>query len=862
MIRLYRALLCLYPSSFRAEYGEEMTAAFADAHARATRAGRIGLFLRTAVDELFNALAVHRSILIADLRYTARTLNRARGFALTAILVTALGVGANTAAFSVADFVLFRPMPFPEPDTLVRLCEGPRTGGGWGCNNQLSPANYRDFKSMSTAFQGMGVFAGDAMNLVGEGEPRRVAVAPVTSEVLPLLGVAPALGRLFEGGERDERTVVLSHALWRSQFGSDAGALGRTVTLNGAPYTIIGIMPATFYFPNRDVQLWTALNFSPEDFEDRGNSYIEAVARLKPGVTFEEARAELTTIAARLSAQYPDTNEDTGISFYRMRDNMSPRYRTMLLGLAGASLCLLLLTCANLASLLLVRATAREREFAVRAALGAGKERLVRQLITESVTLSLIGGAAGLLVAALGVPLFSSMVPPTLPIPEQPVLDLRVLGVAALFTMLTALGFGLFPALRAGAVAAFHALREGSRAGSGNKRRLRAALVTVEITMSVILLITSGLLMRAVWRVQAVHPGFATENVLSIRTALPRPKYEDPVRRGDFYDRVLREVRVLPGVTSAAYVSGLPMEMIGGIGAIEIAGQDLRRDGSHIVLRRFVTSQYFKTMGISLLAGRDIEDADTTDRPWVAVVSDSFAKQYWPEQDPLGKRFRYADRDRTVVGVVGDVKIRGLERTSEPQMYLPAGQVAPVMFPAYDPKELVIRHSGQGTGLVPSIRQIVRAVDPQQPISHVRPLEEVVAGETAARRAQLRVLATLAVVALLLSGIGIHGLLAYTVSQRSQEIGVRLALGAEPSAVARMILWDGMRLAALGVLLGVPVAYASARGMSSLLFGLEPGDPGAFAVALGLTLLVAFAGSLLPARRALQVSPMLAMRAE
>jgi predicted permease len=758
--------------------------------------------------------------------------------------------------------VLFRPLPFPEPDTLVRLCEGPRTGGGWGCNNQLSPANYRDFKSMSSSFHAMGAFAGDAVNLVGGGEPRRLAIAPVTSEVLPLLGVPPELGRLFQAGEQDERTVILSHGLWRSQFGGDIGVLGRTINLNGAAYTIIGIMPPTFYFPTREVQLWTALVFRPENFENRGNSYLEAVARLKPGVGFEEARAELTALAARLSEQYPDANEDTGISFYRMRDNMSPRYRTMLMGLGGASLCLLLLTCANLASLLLARASGRGREFAVRAALGAGKERLVRQLITESVTLSLLGGAAGLLVAALGVPLFSSLVPPTLPIPEQPALDLRVLGVAALFTVLTALGFGLFPALRAGGGTAFDALREGSRAGGGQKRRLRAVLVTVEVTMSVILLITSGLLMRAVWRVQAVHPGFVTESVLSLRTALPRPKYEHPVRRGDFYERVLREVRALPGVTSAAYVSGLPMEMTGGVGAVQIPGQDVRRDGSQIVSRRFVTSQYFSTMGIPMLGGRDIDDGDTGDRAWVAVVSESFAKRYWPGQDPLGQTFRYADRDRTVVGVVGDIKVRGLERTSEPQMYLPAGQVAPVMFAAYDPKELVIRHSGQGMSLVPSIRQIVRAIDPEQPISHVRTLEEVVAGETAARRAQLRVLATLALVALLLSGIGIHGLLAYTVSQRSQEIGVRLALGAEPSSVARMILSDGMRLAALGILLGVPAAYTSARGMSTLLFGLEPSDPATFAVALGLALVVAFAGSLLPALRALRVSPMLAMRAE
>ncbi len=862
MIRLYRALLRLYPASFRMEYGDEMAAVFAHAFAAASPLGRIGLSVRTAGEEVVNALAVHRGILAHDLRYTVRTLNRARGFALTTVLVAALGVGANTAAFSVADFVLLRPLPFPDPDALVRLCEGPRTGGGWGCMNQLSPANYRDFKSMSSSFQVMGAFAGDAVNLVGGGEPRRLAINPVTPEVLPLLGVPPALGRVFEPGGQDDRTVVLSHALWQSQFGGDRGVLGRTVNLNGASYTIIGIMPPGFYFPERTTQLWTLLKFSEADYENRGNSYIEAVGRLAPGVTFEQARAELSSVAARLAESYPDTNEETGISFYRVRDNMSPRYRVMLMGLSGASLCLLLLTCANLANLLLVRASARGRELAVRAALGAGRERLARQLITDSVVLSLLGGAAGVLVAALGVPLFSSLVPPTLPIDNQPALDLRVFGIAALFTVLVGLGFGVVPALRAGSRTGFDALREGARAGGGERQRLRGVLVTVEISMSVILLITCGLLIRAVWRVQSVDPGFAPHNVLTLRTALPRPEYDSPVRRGQFYERVLRDVRSLPGVRSAAYISGLPMVMTGGVGSIQIPGQPARRDGSQIVSRRFVTSQYFSTMGIPILSGRDIDETDTGDRAWVAVVSESFARRYWPGADAIGKTFSYANRSRTVVGVVRDIKVRGLERTTEPQMYLPASQVAERVFPAYDPKDLVIAHSGQGMMLVPAIRRIVRAADPDQPISDVRALDDVLAGETATRRAQVQVLATLAAVALLLAGVGIHGLLAYTVSQRSHEIGVRLALGAEPARVVKMIVADGLRLTALGVVLAVPAAYAAARGMRALLFGVQPADPATIAMAVALAVVMTLAGSLVPALRALRVSPMSAMRSE
>ena len=862
MIRVYRALLRLYPSSFRAEYGEEMTAAFAQACTVAGPAGRAGLLLRTVADEVLNALAVHRAILAQDLRYTARTLNRSRGFALTAIVVVAIGVGANTAAFSIADFVLLRPLPFPDADNLVRLCEGPRTGGGWGCNNQLSPASYRDFRTMSSSFASFGAFAGDAVNLVGGGEPRRLAISPLTPEVLPLLGVRPLIGRVFGPGEQDEQTVVLGYALWQSQFGGDAAVLGRTVNLNGAPYTVIGVMPRSFYFPNREFQLWRPLNFREEDYADRGNSYIEGVGRVKPGVTFEQARAELVAMAVRLSERYPETSEDTGVSFYRTRDNMAPRYRIMLLALGGASLSLLLLTCANLANLLLARASARRREFAVRRALGAGRERLVRQMITETLTLSAIGGVGGVLIAVVGVPLFASLVPPTLPIDIQPSIDVRVFAFAGLFTVLTGLGFGLFPALRAGGQTGVEALREGRGTGAAVTHRLRAVLVTVEIAMSVVLLITSGLLLRAVWRVQAVDPGFTAENVLAIRTALPRPKYEDPARRGQFYAAVLSDVRALPGVRSAAYVSGLPMEMVGGVGAVQVPGQPRRRGWDAIVSRRFVTSQYFTTMGIPIVAGRDIEDGDTAERAWVAVISESFADRYWPGEDPLGKAFLYADRPRTVVGVVGDVRVRGLERTTEPQMYLPARQVVGPMFPAYDPKELLVRHEGQGMALLPAVRQIVRAVDPEQPISHIRHLDELMAGETAPRRVQLQVLATLAIIALVLAGIGIHGLLAYIVSQRSQEISVRLALGAERSSVARMVVFDGMRLAALGILLGVPGAYVAARGMSALLFGLEPGDPVAIAAALGLTLTMAFVGSLLPAIRALRVDPMSAMRAE
>jgi predicted permease len=817
------------------------------------------VWIEVVQEVIVNAAAVHWEMLKQDLRYALRSLTRSRGFAVTAILVIALGVGANTAAFSVADFVLFRPLAFPDPESLVRICEGPRTGGGWGCNNQLSPANYRDLKAMSTSFAALGAFASDAVNLAGGTEPRRIAITPVTPEVIPLLGVAPLLGRVFDAGGGDTNAAVISYGLWQSQFAGNAAILGETVTLNGLPYTVIGVMPATFSFPVREVQLWTLLTFREQDLANRGNSFIEAVGRLKAGVTFEHARAELVTLADQLAREYPDTNEGTGVSFFRMRDTMSPRFRLMLLSLVGASVSLLLLTCANLANLLLARAAVRRREMAVRAALGAAKHRLARQLATEHAVLAVIGGVVGVLVAMMIVPLFSTLVPPTLPIAARPELDWRMLALAGTFTGLTALGLGLLPTLRD---AGFAALREGARAGGGRKQRIRAVLVTVEVTMSVLLLITSGLLIRAVWRVQAVPPGFVAEHAVTLRTALSQPEYASPLRRSEYYRRVLSEVRGLPGVEAAGFTSGLPMVVTGLVTGVEIAGQDPRSERNNPVSHRWITPQYFKAMGIPLLRGRDVEDRDRRDAEWVAVVSQSFVERYWPGEEPIGKTLRHRGRPRTIVGVVGEVRVRGLERSSEPQMYLPAEQI-PDGFPAnFDPKDLVVRHSGQDAALIAAVRKIVRSADPNQPVSDVRTLHDILAGETASRSAQLHVLAVLASVAILLAAIGIYGLLAYTVSQRAQEIGVRLALGAEPAAVGRMIFGDGMRLALIGIVPGVLAAYAAGRAMNALLFGVAPSDPPTFAAAVGVTLLITFLGSLIPALRAVRVSPISVLRAE
>ena len=809
------------------------------------------------------ALTAHLEILRQDLRFTARTLAASRGFAIATILVTALGVGANTATFSVADFVLLRPLPFPDSEALVRICEGPRQGGGWGCNNQLSPANYRDVAAMSKSFASLGVFSRNSMNLVGVGEPIRVAGAALSREVLPLLGVAPLMGRVFAAapGEADGPTVVLGYGLWQSHFGGNAGIIGTTLSLDNTPRVVIGVMPPHFRFPTDDVQLWVPLVLREATFASRSNTYLDGIARLAPGVTFEQARADLATIAARLAADYPDTNSDRGFSFFRMRDEMSPVYRTMLLALCGASLCLLVLTCANLANLLLARAASREREMAVRSALGAGRERLVRQMLTESVALTLLGGAAGVLLAVIAVPLLARLVPPSLPLAAQPTVDLRVFAFAAAFSALTALGCGLIPALRAGGVAGVSALREGARGGA-RRSRLRTTLVAIEVGLSVVLLVASGLLIRAVWRVQAVEPGFATDAVLTMKTALPRPRYDDPARREEFYRRVTSGVRSLPGVESAAYTSGLPMVLMGGITNIQFPGDTPAATRARTASLRIVTPQFFSTLRIPIRRGRDVSDADTRTSALVAVISESFAQKYWPGADPLGRTFDTRGQSRTIVGIVGDIRVRGLERTSEPQLYLPANQPPTQIGDLYQPKDLVIRSSRRDPTLAAAVREIVRHADPQQPISDVRMLADVVGDQTMTRRTQLRVLGALAVLALVLTAVGIHGLLAFTVTQRDREIGVRLALGANPSGVARMIMSEGVRVAVIGVIPGVVVAYLAARGMSSLLFGVRPEDPVTFATVAAICFMTAVAACAHSAWRASRIDPISALRSD
>lgn len=860
---MYRWLLHLYPASFRNEYGEEMRAVFARQRRDVrTPTGLAALWFRVIADTCVNAAIVHWDILAQDLRYTVRTLNRTPGFAVTALLVVSLGVGATTAAFSITDFVLVRPLPFPDADRLVKVWEE-RPGFS---RMELSPANYRDWKQMARSYEAFGAYRGLSVNFVAGSQPQRLEGAALTADLLVALDVAPMIGRVFNQADDREGaagTALLSYGLWQKEFGGNESIVGTTVRLDDQPYTIVGVMPREFNFPSRDAQLWTAMRFAPVEFEDRNNNYLHVLARLRPGVSLEAARAEMHLLAARLKQQYPRENEHTGATVFALRDEVSQQARLMLFALFGAAACVLLIACANLANLLLARAISRRREIAVRVALGAGRERLVRQLLTESLLLAALGGIAGVALAAVTLPLLSQLVPSALPIAETPTIDVRVLAFAAVVTTLTGLAFGMVPLVQQFRARASEGLREGARAGGGHKERFRGALVVAEIMASVVLLVVCGLLLRALWRIQAIDPGFATESALAVRTSLPMPKYEVTAVRTAFYRRVLSAVRRVPGVSSAGYISFLPMsDTRGGIFPVGIDGVLEDRRANQVASLRFVTPGFFQTLGIPLHRGRDVSDADTNDRRYVAVVSDSFAKRFFPGQDPIGHRFNFAEADRDIVGVVGDVKVRGLARSSEPQVYVPYQQMADDAFTWFAPKDLVVRTTGDPLALVPAVREIVRKADPDLPLSDIQTLQELVERDNTSRVAQLRVLGAFALIALLLGGVGIHGLLAFAVSARMREIGVRMALGAQRADIVSMIVNRSLVLAAIGIITGVALAYMSGRAMQSLLAGVAPGDGPTFAVAAGLALAMTIAGSVRPALRAARVDPVTVIRLE
>jgi predicted permease len=864
-MRWYHALLRFYPQSFRAEYGDEMAAIFSE-RLRTAEGWRpwLSAWFEAILDAAVNAPALHADLLAQDLRLAVRTLRRTPAFALAAVLIAALGIGATTVTFGVADHVLVRPLPFPDADRLVKVYQD-QTFRGYP-RMEVSPPNFLDWKSTSRSFERLAAYTSQSATLVGVGDPVRLNGVIATGDLFATLGVPAALGRgLTSADDRDggERVLVISHRLWATQFGAQSAVIGQSVLLDDIPHVIVGVMPPYFNFPSREAAYWAPLRFTPSQLEDRTNWWLNSVGRLKDGVTLTEARAEMRTIAAQLAQAYPAANDRNGIAVLFLRDEVSWRSRQMLWALAGAALCMLLIACTNLASLLLSRALGRQRELAVRAALGAGRERLVRQMLTENMVIAGLGGVLGSVAAVLAVPFVARLVPTTLPIPESPGVDARLLVGAVVVTLATGLVFGALPALKVAATATLAGLREGARSGSSRgTERLRSALVIAEVSISLVLLVCAALLVQSLWRVQNVNPGFDTTGVLTLRTALPVPKYAPTQLRERFYQQVLSNVRSVPGVAQAAYISFLPMVMRGGIWPVTVDGRAEDPNSAHTASLRLVTAGFFETLGIPRLAGRDIQDGDIQGAPRVAIVSQSFVDRHWPGQDALGRRLSMALADSTIVGVVGDVKVRGLERDSEPQVYLPSAQVADGSLVFYAPKDLVIRTEGAPMALVPAVRAAVASADPQVPLSDIRPLTEVVEADSAARSVQVKVLAAFTAMAIALAAAGLHSLLAFTVSARTREIGVRMAMGATRAHILRMVFLKGLALAGIGTCIGALFAAWAAGALRSLLFGVHPWEPTVFLGAIGVCAAMALVGSMLPALRATRVDPIEALRAE
>src|SRR5262245_54241217 len=811
-----------------------------------------------------------------DLRYGARILMKRPGFTLIAVVTLALGVGANTAIFSVVNAVLLKPLPFPESEQLMMVYgEFPALKTN---RMRLSLPEYVDFQQRTRSFAASGVMdSTGSANLAPQegGEPERVERAMLTPETFAVLGVAPLLGRVFAPEEaqagRDD-VVVLSHGLWQRRFAGKADAIGRKLMISARSATIIGVMPPGFAFPPK-AEIWQPLWFPKElyDQQRRGARMLEVLARLKPGVRPVEAQAELDQLGAQLTAQYPQNYSDKDKRRYRMivaplLGDYVGELRPALMLMAGAVGFVLLIACANVANLLLARAATRRQEMAVRLALGAGRGRLARQLLAESVLLALAGGAVGLLLATWGARLLLRFAPDNLPRLGEVGLDGRALAFTALASLATGVIFGLAPALHASRPGLNDALRESGRTGAGARGpRLRSAFVVAAIGLALARGAGAGLPLRSFWRLQAVDTGFNPDGVLTMRMLLPFTTHPQIRERAAFFRQVLERLGALPGVAAAGAVSRIPMAPGNNSGTMTGENSAVGPNDPQVeVEMRWASPAYFQAMGIALLRGRDFNDADAEGTLPVAIVDESFARRLYPNEDPVGKRIKRggpqsANPWKTIVGVVRSIRNQRLDATSLPQAYFPVFQEADAM---YNLSFAVRASGGAPSALTQSVRAAVLAVDRNQPIFDVKPLRQIVVDSIALRRLALLLLSVFATVALALAAAGIYGVMAYAVEQRTHEIGVRMALGARGGDVLRLVVRQGLKLALCGVALGLAVALALTRLMEALLFGVSATDPVTFVGIALLLLVVALAACWIPARRATKVDPMIALRCE
>jgi predicted permease len=809
--------------------------------------------------------------LLMDLRYAFRSLLRAPGFTLVAIPILALGIGANTAVFSLVSALFLRPLPFPEPERLVLIWED-HTAIGGPTYAEPAPANFVDWGERSRSFSAMAALEAVTLNLTDRGEPERVAGLRVTGEISDVLRMRPLVGRGLtpeDEGPGASPVVVLGERFWRRRFGGDPGVLGESIVLEGLGRTVVGVIPDDFRFPNGGASVWVPALFTPEELARRTSHYLYVVARLRADASLESARTEMSALAAEMAAEHPDSNGAMTTAVVELRSYLAEDTRSGVLLLLGGSAFVLLITCANVANLLLVRSARRQGELAVRQAMGAGRARILRQVLIESGLLAAVGMSAGAALAGISFGFLRRLIPETFPVGVRPSLDFSVLAFTVAVTGVTVLLVGAAPAR---AAARGDAARQIQRLGPrsiGRGARLRNALVVAELTLTVVLLAGAGLLLRSHAMVAGVDPGFEAEGLLLAETELSTDRYARFEDRTAFYRAVLERIQALPGVEGAAYVNYPPLTLKGGRAYVTLedaADPPPEQIARNIVSDRVVSSDYFRTLGIPLLAGRMFDERDRADAAPVALVNATMARRLWPDGDPVGSRIKLGPRAMpgawaTVVGVVGDVHQMGLEVAPEPEVYFPLDQPI-VAAPFFWPKTLVIRTQGEPTSLATGVREAIRQVDPDQPVSEIRPMTDVLQGELVARGTQLTLLGIFAVLALVLAAVGIYGVLAYTVAQRTSEIGLRMALGAPRSDVLRSVVMSAGAYSAAGIGLGLAVAAGVTRLLQSFLYGVAPTDARTYAAVSVVLLLASVAASYVPARRAADVDPLTALKAQ
>ena len=792
--------------------------------------------------------------IIKDIRYGIRGLSKRPAFTAVAVLTLALGIGANSAIFSVLNAVLLRPLPYADPDRIVRIDETEGKGG-----MGVSPPNLLDFQQQNQTFESVAGYTGGSFILTGAGEPLRLESCAVSAALFSVLQVKPLIGRSFSTADErpgQDRVALISYGLWQQRFGGDHALLGKQITLDGLSYTIAGVMPNGFEFPIQAerVEVWTPLE-QPEDLAQlRGAHYLDVVGRMKTGVSLVQARADVETIASRIAQQYP--KEVSGkITVVPLKEYLVGQARPYLLMLAGAALLVLLIAIANVASLTLARAAERQKEIALRTALGASKSRVVRQLLTESLILSFVGGLAGVTLAVWCTGFLTAIAPGDLPRLQSAYVDGRVLLFALAISVISGILLGLIPAWRSANANLQTHLKEGeTRSASAPRQALRKALVVSEVTLALVLLCGAGLLIRTLWKLNSVNPGFDPQNVLVAELVLPKTKYRDAGQQTMFFQQLIERIKASPGIDSAGGTSNLPLS---GTNMVFLASVEGR--SSLPASFRAVSQDYFRTMRIPLLKGRWFDDHDTAESQPVVIVNETMARQISPDhEEVLGKRIKHGFKNQVaeVVGVIGDVKYAGLDQQTKPEMYAPFAQRAwPFM-------RIVARSKSDPSVVASAIREAVRAIDKDQPVDKITTMSSVVSASIVDRSFYMQLLGTFASLAFILAAVGIYGVVSYSVAQRTREIGIRVALGARRRDVLGLVLREALRLTALGVALGLVGAFVATRVLRSLLFEVKPADPATFICLSLLLTFVALVASYIPARRATKVDPLVALRYE